>query len=685
MSILFFSYIIIIGFTFILWFNFFKRYKNISSFYFFISCISISLWYIFYILSYFSSISKEILLYIYRIDYVISIIWIYSFILFFYYYNLTYKKPSLYFLLKNWFFIVILLLFYVCSPYIISDLKYNYSKLDYYEELSFLWNIHYILSFLWLLILFYVFFMKYRVLNVINKLRLKYIFFWGVIFIFLSFVFFLILPFFLVFEFEKFSILFILPFLYFSHISINKLFFKRAFISIKYYNIILSIIIAISIFYFFKFILLWFLNEKFYIYWQISNNILFTDIILIFILFFIINYLFFKTNILSYNNNYESSIFLLKSQISYLLDPIKLNKFLLKNSKIFFWSKFIRINYNSPTQIINFFKNNPLNNIFVNDIVFIQENIHKFDINTIKNFLDKDILIYFPIRSKSWNIIWIFEIWKKFLDDIYYEEEIKILINFTYFLSAHLKYISIYKNFNNLNINLLISVNQKILEYNTLFNKQKEFISIISHEIKNKVLNLVFELDIIFDTPDKFIKKEKLNLINKQSVNLFNLIEKLFSAQKYDIVEINLYRENINIKSFLDDIFFEYEGKYIINYKLEIFLDYFNIDQVQFRQLFDNLIQNSIKFSIGSIYILIKVYKSDWFIMIEYHDNWIWFDNTIDLNNIFDIYYYWNYSNTWMWIGLFFCKKILELHNGNIKASNSNILLWAMFYISFKY
>lgn len=48
-------------------------------------------------------------------------------------------------------------------------------------------------------------------------------------------------------------------------------------------------------------------------------------------------------------------------------------------------------------------------------------------------------------------------------------------------------------------INLDRKVDEKTIEYNDLINKQKEFISVISHEIKGPITNAVFQSDGLLD------------------------------------------------------------------------------------------------------------------------------------------------------------------------------------------
>jgi signal transduction histidine kinase len=48
-------------------------------------------------------------------------------------------------------------------------------------------------------------------------------------------------------------------------------------------------------------------------------------------------------------------------------------------------------------------------------------------------------------------------------------------------------------------VNLDKKVDEKTIEYNNLINKQKEFISMISHEIRSPISSAIFQSDSMID------------------------------------------------------------------------------------------------------------------------------------------------------------------------------------------
>jgi signal transduction histidine kinase len=147
-------------------------------------------------------------------------------------------------------------------------------------------------------------------------------------------------------------------------------------------------------------------------------------------------------------------------------------------------------------------------------------------------------------------------------------------------------------------------------------------------------------------------------------------------VQKYDLEKIELYLQKHDIIWFFLNKIDWYSRLYpeinIIFTNLSKNDEYYVVfDRVQIEQVIDNLLNNSLRF----------IPKVDWKIQVEFdvisqseivirlRDNGWGFKNGEE-ESIFEKYSTWN-SSTWIGMGLYLCKKIIELHSGNIFARNS--------------
>ena len=296
-------------------------------------------------------------------------------------------------------------------------------------------------------------------------MRLKYILLGLFLLVFLWFIFLLILPVYWIRILEKEIVLFVLPLIFSIHYSINKyhfvdfkiwlwkilIFIFSVFLSVLFVNILKYIYLA----FWNSFSSFWGLSWTFWIVDLIAGIFLYTYFDIIF------NRLFLLNNSLKI---FEKKLNSLKNYIPYISSLDELNNFLKNN---FYWLfkighvKVILFKNNKKSELFKYFSKNISRKIFINDIVFIEENKHKFDLKKLKKEFDDSVNIIFPMFNNKQELIWVFEIWNKPFKDQFYSEEIDIIRDFVSFLVWHLKYIDIYSDINDLNINLDKKVDEK--------------------------------------------------------------------------------------------------------------------------------------------------------------------------------------------------------------------------------
>lgn len=168
------------------------------------------------------------------------------------------------------------------------------------------------------------------------------------------------------------------------------------------------------------------------------------------------------------------------------------------------------------------------------------------------------------------------------------------------------------------------------MEYNNLINKQKEFISVISHEIKSPIATAIFQADSLIDdlASDEISKEElktELTLLNSQLVKTGELISTLFSVQYFDIHSVSLFRENVQISYLLQTEYEVYSRMHeriqFIN-KISDKMGFASVDRIQLQQVLANLLGNAVKFldKMNPV-IIFEAEKEDGFLCIAVEDN----------------------------------------------------------------
>ena len=235
-----------------------------------------------------------------------------------------------------------------------------------------------------------------------------------------------------------------------------------------------------------------------------------------------------------------------------------------------------------------------------------------------------------------------------------------------------------------LNINIMQDTINKLIESEKESEKTKnELITNIAHDLRTPLTSIIGYLDILVnnDKLDEEKKKNYLGIAFEKSKKLEVLIEDLFSFTKMNYGdELVLKKERIDLIELLNQLLSELYPLFETNdleYSLQTNVNslYINLDPKLIVRLFENLINNAIKYGKNGKNIIVKVKCYDDLSKVDICV--INFGKLIpekSLKKIFDKFYRVDNSRTsetgGTGLGLAIAKSIVELHGGEISVKS---------------
>lgn len=266
--------------------------------------------------------------------------------------------------------------------------------------------------------------------------------------------------------------------------------------------------------------------------------------------------------------------------------------------------------------------------------------------------------------------------WTRYIDEILYaSKKLAIQTEQPILLSEDLKSIQ-----DELNI-----VREKTL-HNLRIAKEAEqrkndLIVYLAHDLKTPLTSVIGYLTLLNDEPDipdKTREKYTSIALNKAE-RLEDLINEFFDITRFNLTNIELEMEKINLSRMLEQICSEFIpilSEHELDWQLEITPDiYFMCDPDKLSRVFDNLIRNAVNYSYQNTTITCTMTKHDENIHIIFRNS----GKTISpekLERIFEQFFRLDSSRAsstgGAGLGLAIAKEIVELHGGNITAASEN-------------
>ena len=195
----------------------------------------------------------------------------------------------------------------------------------------------------------------------------------------------------------------------------------------------------------------------------------------------------------------------------------------------------------------------------------------------------------------------------------------------------------------------------------------------IFHDLKSPLFGAIGCTEMI-QVDDKE-NLELISILRERLEFVSNLIEQLFTMAKLENHRVIFHDVKTNMKDYLSQIIeaFEIECrnkkvKVSINFQSDIYCD---IDQFQFKQAIQNILQNALKYSPNQSIIEIKLESISGKVYISVRDYGPGIKND-DLPHIFERYYQgqYNSSSKSAGLGLSIAKQIVQEEHGEIYAES---------------
>jgi signal transduction histidine kinase len=224
--------------------------------------------------------------------------------------------------------------------------------------------------------------------------------------------------------------------------------------------------------------------------------------------------------------------------------------------------------------------------------------------------------------------------------------------------------------------NMIADLKRSRNKIENLLKQKDEFINQLGHDLKNPLTPLVNLLPIFeIEEKDKK-KKDMLEIINRNVGFMTNLVTKTIELARlnspnteFDFEDTNLLFE-MNTVIDMNKMMFKANKIKVINdvpEDIEV-----SVDKLRFEELLNNLLNNSVKYTIDPGVITINARLEEDFVTISISDTGIGM-NEEQLSQVFNEFYKADSSRhdfDSSGLGMSICKRIVEIHGGRIWAES---------------
>ncbi|MCP4114438.1 MAG: HAMP domain-containing protein [Desulfobacteraceae bacterium] len=227
---------------------------------------------------------------------------------------------------------------------------------------------------------------------------------------------------------------------------------------------------------------------------------------------------------------------------------------------------------------------------------------------------------------------------------------------------------------------LTVTINSMMDRLETSFHEIKQFTSDVSHELRNPLFALKGEIEVALSQKrNEYEYRESMQVCLERINVLIKMVNDLFLITRFDSNKVALEFEYVNLWDIARDMY-----EFFLPMAQEKKIDFsmgeceeivIRADRVKLFQVFNNLLDNAVKFTPenGAIRIALGRSRDDG-VELSVCDTGVGIPKD-RLGKIFDRFYQVDPARSWTesgsGLGLHICKKIVEAHGGRIVAEQN--------------
>ena len=245
-----------------------------------------------------------------------------------------------------------------------------------------------------------------------------------------------------------------------------------------------------------------------------------------------------------------------------------------------------------------------------------------------------------------------------------------------------------HKEIRTMNLHLEKKVQQRTERIEQLLKQKDEFINQLGHDLKNPLGPLLNLIPIFEKHTTNQKDKEILHVIQRNVGYMKNLVQKTLELARLNSPNTTLSKSSFSLNHVIDNLISQnkylFEKKQItvetnISPKLTVYAD-----QLRIEELFNNLLNNAVKYSKELGRIIISARKTEQFITISIEDEGMGMTSD-QMNHVFDEFYKADESRhdfESSGLGMAICKRIVEKHGGSIWVESPGLDEGSTFYFT---